>query len=105
MCCMQVVTDVNLWSLNIGCTIWAIQCLQWRTDARSPASPDLPVELRMGCKRHMSTCDRDKSTCAGPRTEDESNAVSDMKSILPTRSLMRNNANKVEQHLNNIDAD
>ena len=53
----------------------------------------------------MSTCDRDESTCVGPRTEDESNAVSDMKSILPTRSFMRNNANKVEQHLNNIDAD
>ena len=53
----------------------------------------------------MSTCDRDESSCARPRTEDESNAVSDMKSILPIRSLMNNHANKVEQNLSNIDAD
>ena len=37
--------------------------------------------------------------------EDESNAVSDMKSILPIRSLMSKYANNMKQNLSDIDGD
>ena len=94
VCCMQVATDVIWSSVNVWCAIRAIQCLQWRTDARSPPSPDLTFAPRMGRTRHMSTCDRDESTWVGPRS---SSPVSDAILVFVQKKLVQIQTIKGEQ--------